>query len=1428
MHDRKTLGLFQSVRKATGMIFLLLLIMMPIMSSSMALASYSPDGTVSSSFQDYLNSEKIQQLKDALEKLLSKNEGTIANKGPEVEMNRETYLLHFSGFEERDTFLRLIEDVINSQKKPIMFKVSHVYKNFPVILVEASSRIVHSFRQVQFGIIHVASNEPMQMTFDPRELLNGNQKGSTSEISRLEKVSFSLRPWSRGFTEGVIDVVGLQQFDSQLDLDTIPAQVTKADKLWEMGYKGKGVKIAIADTGIWADHPDLNVALVRNYVSPAYGYSQSEDANDGHGHGTHVAGIAAGTGLASGGKYVGMAPEATLYSLKVATTFGSATPAGLLAAIDDAIALGVDVLSISLGFSSGDADDIISQAVDRAVEAGVVVTVSAGNSGPSYFTVTSPATARKVISVGASTYDRKVGEFSSRGPTPDGRVDPDVLAPGVEVISTLSRDSVLDEALSALEGYDGIIRGDGGDYIPLTGTSMAAPVVAGAAALLRQAFPLATALEIKAAIQATAVKLTHVQGIHATGNGFLDVLAAYDYLLSSQGQITFVQPDVLEFVDPPQFSGESASMIVSVISSSLSAVSLRLDGNISSMVTIPSTIELDKYGYGEFSVNVSIPFFTTPGQYVGTIELLDSQGKVVSTISFNPLEIRQPKARILWDLWHNDFADSFLVNFHELQKYLEEELGYSLISWDKPWNLHELLQFDLIVLPDPEIALTPHDRAVLSAYLYLGGNAIFLSSYGPNFEVNSLNEFLRPVGIQFSSAFIPSTIDQGLDVGFTDTEVGVATLNASFFTDRFSKISWPLGSKMEVSVDKEGTEIGAYVTLSSSPLIEVPVIAQVNLSSFTEYPFSLSLPSVVSRQNAATKPGKIVVISSELIWYDWHWLSQNDVSSNKQFTKDLLQWILKPTIDKSMKLLSSNVVNLDWDGTKVNLYLNATETLTNQTITATMRIFDSTTNSYDANSLPTSLTLLVLNESSVVFGQTVAVDATTGIAKASINPGAMTRGWYVVGVAVNDTRGNVTGLNWKLLHVRNAGDASAFSLSLLSNITATTQGIGTSRPSDWTSIIESDELESNPILMYKGQQISFTMTVNVTSEFVGINAMVFEIGEGLSSLIVRNLTTFVTFEELTVRSTSSSTTSQRVYEATWDPPSQVQQGQYLLLVEVIENWNGTEIVSDQQGFTFFVYEDQPVISTSSSTFNDQAIGTISTTIQLVSVGQEIPIQLSGDDPSDPLSQMHAEVLFIHFYFFVMTTVILKTYELEYSSASNSFRGTFQVPNQDSLTIGSDDQQLRLKTGNDQLYALIYVLRDSQGNYAIEVVPLVIQGNGLSLLSSAGFVIVLLLLIVIGALFLYFWHRSRKASSSRAPMYPSYARYQRFQYQPPQMPPPAPSTVPPQSSLPQKPDSDESLGVADKVMPSGTRKFCRYCGFSVLPSDAFCGNCGKKL
>lgn len=307
----------------------------------------------------------------------------------------------------------------------------------------------------------------------------------------------------------------------------VASPTVQSPPLWERGITGRGVVVAVLDTGIYA-HPDLEGRivgfkdLVKNKTNPY----------DDNGHGTHVAGDIGSDGNQSGNLYRGPAPEAGLVGVKVLDKNGAGTLStvieGIQWCIDNKDALGIRVLSMSLGSTATEsyADDPACQAVEKAWTNGIVVCVAAGNEGPQPKTISSPGIDPLVITVGAAddmdtltSDDDQAAVFSSRGPTIDGLIKPDVLAPGVNIISLRSPGSTLDKANKKSR--------IGNWYIPLSGTSMATPLCAGVAAQMLQRDGSLTPDQVKKKLMENANTLGSLDP-NIQGAGVIDAVKAAD------------------------------------------------------------------------------------------------------------------------------------------------------------------------------------------------------------------------------------------------------------------------------------------------------------------------------------------------------------------------------------------------------------------------------------------------------------------------------------------------------------------------------------------------------------------------------------------------------------------------------------------------------------------------------------------------------------------------------------------------------------------------------------------------------------------------------------------------------------------------------------------------------------------------------------
>ncbi|WP_189783580.1 S8 family peptidase [Streptomyces capitiformicae] len=285
------------------------------------------------------------------------------------------------------------------------------------------------------------------------------------------------------------------------------------------GLDGSGVRVAVIDTGVRATHPDLKdrVSKSANFIT------WDDETGDVDGHGTHVAGIIAGTGAASDGKYEGVAPGAEILSARVLSgPLGSLSH--IINGMEWAADEGVDIVNVSLGSRAlSDGTDPWSLATDALLERGVLPVVSAGNSGSDPFTVSPPSAAEGALAVGAAGGDDAIASFSSRGPLfGDYHVKPNIKAPGVAVTAARAKDTSIGDVDP--EGPDGPVDDH---YTRLSGTSMASPAVAGAAALVMQAHPDWTPRQVAQALVSSADPSAD-ETVYDQGSGMVDVQRAVD------------------------------------------------------------------------------------------------------------------------------------------------------------------------------------------------------------------------------------------------------------------------------------------------------------------------------------------------------------------------------------------------------------------------------------------------------------------------------------------------------------------------------------------------------------------------------------------------------------------------------------------------------------------------------------------------------------------------------------------------------------------------------------------------------------------------------------------------------------------------------------------------------------------------------------
>ncbi|MGW3897845.1 S8 family serine peptidase [Micromonospora profundi] len=288
-----------------------------------------------------------------------------------------------------------------------------------------------------------------------------------------------------------------------------------APAAWAAGLTGKGVSVAVLDTGVDATHPDL-----AGKVAEARNFTEVTDGRDMVGHGTHVASTIAGSGAASDGRYRGVAPDATLLDGKVCEDSGCSESAILAGMQWAAVEKKASVVNMSLsGWDTPEVDPLEEAVQTLTAQAGTLFVTAAGNDGADG-SVGSPASADAALAVGAVDRDDELADFSSRGPrVGDDALKPDITAPGVEIVAARAANGVIGDPV-------------GERYVAISGTSMATPHVAGSAALLAQRHPGWRADRLKATLMAAA-KPHPTQTAYQQGAGRVDVAHAITQLVST-------------------------------------------------------------------------------------------------------------------------------------------------------------------------------------------------------------------------------------------------------------------------------------------------------------------------------------------------------------------------------------------------------------------------------------------------------------------------------------------------------------------------------------------------------------------------------------------------------------------------------------------------------------------------------------------------------------------------------------------------------------------------------------------------------------------------------------------------------------------------------------------------------------------------------
>ncbi|TFG94925.1 hypothetical protein E4H12_14305, partial [Candidatus Thorarchaeota archaeon] len=504
-------------------------------------------------------------------------------------------------------------------------------------------------------------------------------------------------------------------------------EILGVEPMWAMGFNGTGVVVAVLDSGVDTNHPDLQYQVIgfKDLINGIDDMTPGDgiDGYDDNGHGTACVWNVAGNGTASGGNLTGIAPGASILVVKVLNSEGAGDDSVIAAGIEFAMDNGADVISLSLGGEWTDNSFIIEPSVgasEAAIEAGISVVIAAGNSGPQAFSINSPGIVEEAITVGSSVDATGVIAFSSVGPVlrtrsePNGyTAKPDVVAPGFGVVSGRAEDANPFDYLP----YN--FTQFGYSYTRWAGTSASTPMIAGAVAILAQRHLLLTPEEAKTSLMASANDLGLDPMVQ--GWGLVNITRASELLVNSTRDITIMTPrrfPTLPWSDNVLIVGDDRPpqnmTIISTQSHGLANITI--SGNASLFVNTENQISISA-GYSYFDIHLDIPEdlpMSEIGWYSGMLNLT-SYGEVVASITIG-FTITLFGGRLMVDMEHHSTGDiddpSYFGYFTE---YLRES-GVILSEFGNPEDLTRsyidlgtLSGSDIFMIMDTETVYTEEE-----------------------------------------------------------------------------------------------------------------------------------------------------------------------------------------------------------------------------------------------------------------------------------------------------------------------------------------------------------------------------------------------------------------------------------------------------------------------------------------------------------------------------------------------------------------------------------------------------------------------------------------------------------------------------------------------------------------------------------------------
>jgi len=541
-----------------------------------------------------------------------------------------------------------------------------------------------------------------------------------------------------------------------------------------LAYNGTGVRVAVIDTGIY-DHPDLNIVMSKNFVSG----ESPLNATDDYGHGTHVAGLIGSDGDTSGGQYHGVAPGVSLINAR-AGNFSGLEEGDIINAIEWCVnstedgGAGADIISMSFGGGLPDANDPMTLEMSGIVNHSVILVAAAGNDGPGYFTGGSPASGVEIISVGATDSSDTLASFSSWGPTMSYLGYPDVVAPGVDVISTEAPNSVISKEMRYIGDFFDF-AGDA-DYIPLSGTSMACPIVSGAIAILKQAYPSICPETARIALLEGARKVPNEEHDYLKyGAGIINVSASLEYLhnvnetFSDVNNVVNLFPDELPIkpYDLLNFPGDSQVFNITLYSGKGQDLEINIPTEVDGLILSLDKSQANFSSAGETIISLGITIEQSASIGIRTFQLNITDGLTLFDSVEITVDVRLPDYKILMESFHglNDWFPAlsyYQMDFYDAMKEITSlniSIDYGAQYWTPYYDINadnsilteeRVSQYDLIVLQAPILPYSSMEMENLKNYYDNGGNILFLGSLHNELCIDNINALFSILGVDIS------------------------------------------------------------------------------------------------------------------------------------------------------------------------------------------------------------------------------------------------------------------------------------------------------------------------------------------------------------------------------------------------------------------------------------------------------------------------------------------------------------------------------------------------------------------------------------------------------------------------------------------------------------------------------------------------------